>query len=177
MELSDTECHTLITTSTYALMPDLNTISITTFPFTGVATPVSVVWGPKDLGSFTPRAAPSIAVANMFNDQTADPSPGLSTGAKAGISVGAAVACLSLLGLGLFFLLIRRRKRRATTPSADIDPKAELPGDSSAQKKLLHEFDTYTEIKEMQGDAVVPELAAQTKRAELDVPHRVHELP
>ncbi|THZ07420.1 hypothetical protein D6C93_01048 [Aureobasidium pullulans] len=95
--VDNNNCQTVISTPTYALMPDLtNTFGISD-GFTGLATPINVAWRSADLQSFTPVAAPVLAVASAWNlptsTRTADTatssavpsSGGLSTGAKAGI--------------------------------------------------------------------------------------------
>ncbi|THX18891.1 hypothetical protein D6D17_01768 [Aureobasidium pullulans] len=97
MSLVDNNCQTVISTPTYALMPDLTNTFAISDGFTGLATPINVAWRSADLQSFTPAAAPVLAVASAWNlptsTRTADtetnsavPSSGaLSTGAKAGI--------------------------------------------------------------------------------------------
>ncbi|THZ69016.1 hypothetical protein D6C85_07052 [Aureobasidium pullulans] len=97
MSLVDNNCQTVISTPTYALMPDLTNTFAISDGFTGLATPINVAWRSADLQSFTPVAAPVLAVASAWNlptsTRTADTetssavpaSGGLSTGAKAGI--------------------------------------------------------------------------------------------
>jgi MYXO-CTERM domain-containing protein len=69
-------------------------------------------------------------------------SPGLSTGAKAGIGVGVAIGVLALLLLGALLLRRRRRKPKTDqTPVTDqmpygIDTKQELDGTSYATPKV-----------------------------------------
>lgn len=41
----------------------------------------------------------------------------------------------------------------------------------------MAELDDRTERREMEGDAMFPELDHLVKSSELEVPHRVHELP
>jgi hypothetical protein len=173
-----TQCRTLINTSTYALLPNLETSAIISFPFTGFATPVTVVWGPEDLSLFTPSAAPAIAVA----DKEKKDAVGLSVGAKAGIGVGVALGILLLIGVSTL-AVSRIRKRRVkrlkvtSNSSSDGGFKPELPGDESVEGKTMPELDDQTESREMEGDAMFPELAHLIKPSELEVPHKVHELP
>ncbi|KAH0164432.1 hypothetical protein KCU67_g5148, partial [Aureobasidium melanogenum] len=173
-----TQCRTLINTSTYALLSDSETSAIISFPFTGFATPVTVVWGPKDLSLFTPSAAPAIAVA----DKEKKDAVGLSVGAKAGIGLGVALGILLLIGLSTL-AASRIRKRRVkrlkvtSNSSSDGGFKPELPEDESVEGKTMPELDDQTESREMEGDAMFPELAHLIKPSELEVPHKVHELP
>lgn len=180
MDLVDTECHTTITTPTYALMPDLKTVSITDFPFIGVATALNVVWDSEDLDLFTPKSAPATGVANMLVVKTATSSPKLSSGSRAGIGVGVALGCLVLVGVMVFFVLRvrkRRARRAASTAPDDVDVKPELSGDSTVSRKAVHELDGQKEAGEMEADAMFPELVHLIKSSELEVPHQVHELP
>ncbi|THY12267.1 hypothetical protein D6D02_05294 [Aureobasidium pullulans] len=180
MDLVDTECHTTITTPTYAVMPDLKTVSITDFPFIGVATALNVVWDSEDLDLFTPKSAPATGVANMLVVKTATSSPKLSSGSRAGIGVGVALGCLVLVGVMVFFVLRvrkRRARRAASTAPDDVDVKPELSGDSTVSRKAVHELDGQKEAGEMEADAMFPELAHLIKSSELEVPHQVHELP
>ncbi|THX25647.1 hypothetical protein D6D12_06788 [Aureobasidium pullulans] len=97
MSLVDNNCQTVISTPTYALMPDLTDTFAISDSFIGLATPINVAWRSADLQSFTPVAAPVLAVASAWNlptsTRTADTetspavlsSGALSTGAKAGI--------------------------------------------------------------------------------------------
>lgn len=172
-----TQCRTLITTSTYALLPNSETSGIFSFPFTGFATPVRVVWGLEDLPLFTPSAAPAIAVA----DQERKDAMGLSVEAKVGIGIGVGLGVLLLIGVGIF-AESRVRKQRfkrlqvASNSSSDRDLKPELPADS-VERKAMAELDDQTESTEMEGDAIFPELAHLIKPSELEVPQKVHELP
>ncbi|THV78687.1 hypothetical protein D6D29_07473 [Aureobasidium pullulans] len=180
MDLVDTECHTTITTPTYALMPDLKTVSITDFPFVGVATALNVVWDSEDLDLFTPKSAPATGVANMLVVKTATSSPKLSSGSRAGIGVGVALGCLVLVGVIVTFVLRvrkRRARRAASTAPDDVDSKPELSGDSTVSSKAVHELNGQKEAGEMEADAMFPELAHLIKSSELEVPHQVHELP
>lgn len=181
MDLEDTECHTTITTPTYALMPDLKTVFITDFPFIGVGTALNVVWGSEDLDLFTPKSAPATGVANMLVVKTESSSPKeLSSGSKAGIGVGVTLGCLVLVGVMVFFVLRvrkRRARRAASTAPDDVDSKPELSGDSTVSSKAVHELNGQKEAGEMEADAMFPELAHLIKSSELEVPHQVHELP
>ncbi|KAG9567808.1 hypothetical protein KCU71_g3536, partial [Aureobasidium melanogenum] len=173
-----TQCRTLINTSTYALLPNSETSATISLPFTGFATPVTVVWGPEDLSLFTPNAAPAIAVA----DKEKEDAVGLSVGAKAGIGLGVALGILLLIGVSTL-AASRIRKRRVkrlkvtSNSSSYGDFKPELPGDESVEGKTMPELDDQTESREMEGDAMFPELAHLIKPSELEVPHKVHELP
>lgn len=176
MSLVDTECRTLITTPTYAVVSGSRTISITD-SFTGIATPLNVVWGPDDLISFTPRSAPSIAIASMFGGQSVASSTELSNstssrlsgGVKAGISVGTIAGSFALIGgIGLVWIRYRRRKQKLTEEKPAVDVESELPGDS------VLPVSTETELH---GDTTVSELASPATCPEMEVPNKVHELP
>lgn len=175
MDFSDgAQCRTLITTSTYVVLPDSKTSAISSFPFTEYAPPVRVVWGPGDLSLFTPSAAPAKAVANQKRKDAV----GLSVGVKAGIGVGVGLGIILLIGVGIFatFRIRKKRVKRlqvASNSSSDGGLKPELPADS----KAIAELDDQTESREMEGDGMFPELAHLIKPSELEVPHKVHELP
>ncbi|CAD0107628.1 unnamed protein product, partial [Aureobasidium uvarum] len=178
--LGTTQCRTLITTPTHALLPNSKTSTISNFPFAGFATPLVVIWGPGDLSKFTPSAAPAIAVAKQAKEDAGTVSSGLSIGAKAGIGVGVSAGILLMVGVVIFAVFRvrkRRAKRLAPNSSDNGDFKSELPGDSSVERKTMAELDDQGESREMEGDAMFPELAHLIKSSELEVPHRVHELP
>ena len=79
--------------------------------------------------------------------------------------------------------MLRIRKKRnkrlevASSSSSDAGFKPELSGDSSVEKRIMAELDDQTESREMEGDAMFPELEHLVKSSELEVPHKVHELP
>jgi hypothetical protein len=77
-------------------------------------------------------------------------SSGLSTGAKAGIGVGVSVSVLSLLGLGAFILLHRRKKGRKGSSEAILPPEnvaVEKDGFEKRGSDGLTELDSGTEKK------------------------------
>ncbi|CAD0053919.1 unnamed protein product, partial [Aureobasidium pullulans] len=101
MSLVDNNCQTVISTPTYALMPDLTNTLLPQQPRLVLA--VASAW---NLPTSTRTAETETSSAVLS-------SGGLSTGAKAGIGVGVAAAVLILLGV-LLFLFVRRRKHRAS---------------------------------------------------------------
>ncbi|THY69758.1 hypothetical protein D6C86_08848 [Aureobasidium pullulans] len=181
MSLVDNNCQTVISTPTYALMPDLTDTFAISNGFTGLATPINVAWRSADSQSFTPAAAPVLAVASAWNlptsTRTADTetssavlsSDGLSTGAKAGIGVGVAAAVLILLGILLFFFLRRRKQRaiKALPDEPEMSGKVGLGSTissstasslttavSSPSTAQAHEIDPGSEVTEIQGNHI-----------------------
>lgn len=82
---------------------------------------------------------------------SSDPSPGLSTGARAGIGAGAAIAGLALIGAGGFFFFRQYRKSKAANAKDDENPlndldakngfhKAELATGEEVERKLAAEL-------------------------------------
>lgn len=69
------------------------------------------------------------------------------------------------------------KRTDSPTSSDDVDAKPELSGDSSVARKTMAELDDQAESREMEGDALFPELAHLIKSSELEVPRKVHELP
>ena len=123
--------------------------------------------------------ADTTLVISQLTPQSQSSSSQLSTGAKAGISVGAVLAGALLAGIGFFLFRILRRKRTSVndTPEENGSSKPELPGESSVPiTSAAPELDSQAEIKEMNGDSV-PELMSPVNRAELEAPHEVHEMP
>lgn len=169
--LGTTQCSTLITTPTYVLLPNSQTSTIDFIPFTGFATPVRVVWGRDDLSTLTPSTAPAIAIAKnetVIGVETT--SSGVSVGAKAGI--GSRVSIGSLLWIGVIvFAVLRTRRRRAaqiaSNPSDNAGFKPELSGNSSVERKMMSELNDQAESREMEADAIFPELAHLIKSSEL----------
>lgn len=106
-----------------------------------VADSISIYWEDKDLSlfpsayalsvaqqfkvpTFTPMPAPGTSSALPRETNPPPPSSGLSTGAKAGIGVGAVVGAAAIVGLGLLSVCLRRRRRRRVTVGT---PGNELP--------------------------------------------------
>ncbi|CAD0083048.1 unnamed protein product, partial [Aureobasidium vineae] len=176
MDLVGTQYRTLVTTTTYALLPDLRTGTITNFPLSGFATPLRVVWNWDNLSKFTPNAAPVVAYANRDKPL----SSGLSVGAKAGIGIGVALGVLLLVEVVIFAMFrVRKREAGQFTPASpdEGDVKPEPAAVMALERKTMAEFDDQGESREMEGDAMFPELAHLIKSSELEVPHKVHELP
>ncbi|KAK4962630.1 hypothetical protein LTR10_000257 [Elasticomyces elasticus] len=94
----------------------------------------------------------------------------ISTGEIVGISVGATIVGILLLALGAWLLFLRRKKKsQAITASTTLtDGKAELPGDSNAEK-------LQPQAGELETRGEVFEFAGQGKPAELE-PHARYEL-
>jgi hypothetical protein len=121
--------------------------------FIGYQWPLSVEWASSDLSLFTPASAPRLAatqssgildlgsmapVGTMTPSQSSAVDHGsLSTGAKAGIGVGVAVAGAMIIGaLVLWFLRRRVMRKRIPDLAANnahpyVDGKVELPHDGA----------------------------------------------
>ncbi|KXT18303.1 hypothetical protein AC579_971 [Pseudocercospora musae] len=112
---------------------------------------IAVTWAESDLPRFTPASAPvfmknGIAVDTSTMTQTSTPTaptapthtpkPGLSTGALAGIGVGAGVVGLALLGAAIF-LIIRSIRRRGGRNAITYDS---VPYESSYETQQTGSF-------------------------------------
>lgn len=94
---------------------------------TAYADPIYVAWRAKDLSlfppayatsvakqfdiPFTPTPSPGSSLALPGETNAPSPSTGLSTGAKAGIGLGTVAGIAVILGVGLLFLCLRRRRQ------------------------------------------------------------------
>ncbi|CAD0096314.1 unnamed protein product, partial [Aureobasidium mustum] len=166
MELWDEDqCLTLITTSTY-------------FP---------IYWFGHSLGSdlgFTrsPEVYTKRCSSGSASKKEKQDAGTTSSGLSVGIGIGVALGMLISMGV-IIFAVFRIRKKRAkrlqvaSNSSSDGDLNPELPGDSSTEREIMAELDDQTESKEMEGDAMFPELEHLVKSSELEVPHKIHELP
>lgn len=165
-------CQIDITSSTTGLLPNTRTVTITTFPFIGLATPVNVAWAATDLAAFTPASAP-LKVLTAIQSSPATP---LSSGAKAGIGVGVAVAVLVLLGAAFLLLRIMKRRKQSHVEPVSVEEKSELQGEP-VYRMLPTELDTENGIKEMQDNHCTVEMDPSGAKQELEAPDVVHELP
>jgi len=113
------------------------TSSITTISAgVAVADPVTVAWQLEDLQSFPPDYASSLArkigITLPASDntlgnprQTSAPAAGdLSTGAKAGIGIGAAIGA-AVIGISAVLLCLRKRRKAGTTTSGHNNSEME----------------------------------------------------
>jgi hypothetical protein len=114
--------------------------------------PIEVQWASSDLDSFTPKSAPlskwydfvtSLSSTSQSsttrpatpvqsggsqptstgNNTTGSDSSGLSTGAKAGIGVGAAFAFFAALAFLVLFFMYRRKRKAGTNSTAEPDAR------------------------------------------------------
>jgi hypothetical protein len=101
---------------------------------TGVAIveALNIAWEITDLPKFPPAYASSVAKlagvpytptpspgsTSILPQQTSLPPPGLSTGAKAGIGVGAVLGAALLIGIGIVITLLCLRKRQRRSAEA-----------------------------------------------------------
>ncbi|KAF5248376.1 hypothetical protein FAUST_312 [Fusarium austroamericanum] len=97
----------------------------------------------------------SITTSSSGSSSSAEPTQasssdgGLSTGAKAGIGVGAGLGFIALIGVALFFM--RRRKRHTAAPALTEVPKSELTAGQNQHAAELHAQST---PQELPGDSV-----------------------
>lgn len=172
---SSTYVASLSTYSTY-------TNSSTTTVATGlaIADPIVVAWQTEDYRFFPSEYAASLAerfdIALPTNATSQTPVPGLSTGAKGGIGVGAAIgACAVLVGVALLFL----RRRRKPKPSGEPTLPEMADGDHDLARKKWwaggkwrSEVETQTEQQELDSKTVrvVPGPPVELDGAELQHP-------
>ena len=175
------------------------------------ANPINVAWQASDLDKFVPPSAPILALASQTGGSVTPassstsssaatspntgnsgaPSPtnanssDLSTGATAGIGVGAAVAGLAIV-VGIVYWFFRRHKSTQNPPKADlgiaaekrdiygentlspmvVQPTAELDAHGhvyEAPNILPVEAPTESSLQELEGD-MVPELSQDGSR-------------
>jgi hypothetical protein len=102
---------------------------------TAVAEPMLVYWQSSDLSNFPSAYAASLAsLLNLPLEATTTTATGLSTSAKDGISVGAALGSLTLsIVLIMLFLRHRKRKRAAQHPAVP-----EMSGFSSGFRSFMN---------------------------------------
>lgn len=79
------------------------------------------------LNASTPRLSPATPQPNK-----------LSSGATAGIAVGAVVLCLSIVGAGVFFFWRKKRRGHHIPESDSTDDKVEMDGTSALNPLELH---------------------------------------
>lgn len=116
----------------------VNTVRITTFVETGSfwASPVVVRHWEGDF----PTPTSTSSVSQLASPNTSPGPEHLSTGAKAGIGVGAVVGALALVLLGFLVFRMRKRRRNAQTSLKDLatsrEMKAEMHTDPIQPKEL-----------------------------------------
>lgn len=103
------------------------------------AVAIPIAWNSLDLSylsstsempSTSAGSAPTLATNAAATPSPVMPDSSISTGAKAGIGVGAALAVILLVVLGLIFWRRRRSSKSTTTDVQDTTfEKAELPGE------------------------------------------------
>lgn len=165
--------------SSYTTFQNSSTTTLTTG--LAVADPVVIAWQTEDYKFFPSHYAASLERRFDLSIQTKTPSPGLNTGAKAGIGVGAPCGALVILGR-LLFLLLRRRRKHRSAPSAPqqhrVSGMADQDHDLAKKKwwtggKWRSEADTHVDPQELDNKAVhmVPGPPAELEGAELRHPN------
>ncbi|KAJ8107250.1 hypothetical protein OPT61_g8996 [Boeremia exigua] len=124
-----------------------------------LAEPVTVMWQVSDLSKFPSAYATTIA-SEMGINLGDDPS--MSTGAKAGIAVGAVLGFALLVG-SIVVILRRRRTARRAGVQNDMP---EMHGHSSEIKEMVHNDSK----AEMDGRSQPTELDTRQAPAELEAP-------
>lgn len=154
---------------------DQNGVTLTTSTVASTASPsipvssasaVTTTSIPPGSGSISTVLEPATSLATMtatnFPQSSSTPSnsQNLSSGAIAGIAVGAVIIVLTILSLRLWLIVLipRRKKRAADTSSNDGDPR------ESAREFNVAEY--HVERQELAGSAPSPTDLSQ--RAELD---------
>ncbi|KAI8634263.1 hypothetical protein F5Y19DRAFT_412738 [Xylariaceae sp. FL1651] len=111
-----------------------------------------------DLPSVQPASTTSTAISSSITSTTTTiPAPsssqlaegGLSTGAKAGIGVGAGIAGLALLGAAVFFFFRRRREPAHVSEIMTPEPKPQFPQQFPQQGVQPVELSPYTHRSEL----------------------------
>ena len=119
----------------------------------------------------TVTTAPAAATTTTFATAAAKPH-GLSTGLQAGIGAGVAVCALGLIGLVVFTLLQRRRKRTHRWPDDDMSHAGQRPDGAMPKKDMTHvkciELGPEGEVSEADGVGRLPEMDEKNTRFELD---------
>ena len=121
------------------------------YPYEVNAPTIQIAWQSTDLARWyapaTPTPTSSIATSSgSATPSGAAPPSGLSTGAKAGIGIGAAAAGLIAIAATVFLVLRRRRKSRSVPqdPHHDVVPGTQQVGTSDEGKR-------HSEITTLQG--------------------------
>jgi hypothetical protein len=132
---------------TYFTLPrDGWTATSTTVPSTSSSSSSSI--------SITSATAVSSSTGTPLPDPTSLPSTqhnGLSSGTKAGIGIGAALAALAILGAVLYFIFRKRGRRRRSEQSSKPLVSSEGPGLSELQgQESIVEMDTTAPIHELE---------------------------
>lgn len=117
-----------------------------------------------------PSSAHIVAIQPPSNSTTtSNSSSGLSSGAIAGIVVGVVGAILIAVGIGVFFIIRKRRAGKSTSSETESDEKTQPPNESLVQPKP--ELDGIG-IQRMEMDAKDPSKvemdALENQRAQLD---------
>lgn len=136
--------------------------------------PVTIAWQSSDLSNFMPPSAPvltqngaqsttSTSPASPYTStrsttptSKSDKSGSLSTGAEVGIGVGIGVGVLAIIGLLIWALFERRKRKRkaaeqwssgAYASSEQNQRKIEMDG-----KSIPSEMSPHTQVSEVEGD-------------------------
>jgi hypothetical protein len=141
---------------------------------------LSIMWGSSDLSKFLPAYASLVAkqigipftptaflgASSNLPQQTNNPSPPLSTAAKAGIGVGIVFGVALLIGTGIIltilFLRRRRRRRRRNEPPPTLHPDRPATPEMEDQDTALAARKWYL------GGRWRSEAEAQSEAGELD---------
>lgn len=123
--MSGTVWDTVIQGRTYSSQTVLSTGTL-------FAEPVTVLWQSSDLSRFPGAFATSLAA--KMEVSYGEQQPSLTTGAKAGIAVGAVFGFALLVGA---LIVLYRRKRKETRQAGLPEDMAEMPGNSPGLKKMF----------------------------------------
>lgn len=191
-----TSCELTISTwDTLARTYATSRLNSTTMLSTGlaVADPIVIAWQISDLGSFPPECATSLAkkigvvlsnsagngTRNGTSEATPD-APGLNTGAKFGIGIGAALVVLTIVIATVMLCLKKRRKvkNQAAPPGFTIAEMGDQDEDHAKKKwwaggKWRSEATAEAEKQELDSKTVhvVPGPPAELDGAELQHPN------
>ena len=124
--------------------PPLDNTTFQAYPRAAFPGPTAFIFG-----TAATRTSSIVSPTSTTVPPSATPSPsheGLSSGAKAGIAVGAAVVGLAVIALGVLYVI--RRRRKATTAS---------PGDASDERAEMNDLAAVAEPKIDSGPSIPPE--------------------
>ena len=134
---------------------------------------------PLDGSMSSPAATSSRSSPTVGTSNTKAPTP-LSTGAKAGIGVGAAIGGLILIGLVVAVVLLRKRllrsKRSDGTNKAEESPNEKKANDTTAEHIQPVAYEIDGEHSKCEADGSRWQLGTHGRRAELEQPFARHEL-
>jgi len=123
---------------------------------------------PLSTSTSTPSSRQPSTSSTFSNTPTPGPAPApLSTGATAGIAIGAAALLVAILGTGAFLMWKRKRASKKTTPEAGGDAVAEMGVRREEDKEIEPNQEPKSELG-THNEAPMLEMDAQNRVQMLD---------